>query len=430
MKNNKSLVKALGFTAIVLMLLLGFFLLLPPKSYTLGFETIDEIVADASKKDEFTKPDDYNPKTFDIARYSTWNSYRAKTKKSFLQSRFENLLEFLGLKKRPVWSYNYFRNQLDKLTKDKQKNGFTSPYVARLVPKQNTRFIIFGDLMGAYHSLTRNLQKLISLNILTKDLKIISPNDCIVFTGDNIAQSPFVVETISIVAKLEERNPGKVWWLIGNDECDESWQQFIFKDKQRLAWTRKERPLTNVVRNYLETLPLGLLVSVPPHNSNDFVRFSHFGVMHSSSYGNAALGKYEDIVIPVNNAAYLKDMSKNRIENEPKIFTDIPSVNPHEQEKTINIQAIIKSVFKRLVFDKKSEGLQLLAPDDNATAWTIASCPTVIYSNFLDFHNDTFAIMQVAPKINDWTIALHYRDIRSQEDFKTKTYNLLSGAKV
>ena len=411
-------------------LFIGFFLLLPPKSHHSGFETIDEIVADAAKKDEFTKPDNYDPKTFDIAHYGTWNEYRTKTKKSFLRSRFENLLEFFGLKKRPVWSYSYFRNQLVKLTKEKQEKGYSTPYVARLVPTQNSRFIIFGDLMGAYHSLTRNLQKLISLNILTKDLKIVSPDDHIVFMGDNVWQSPFIAETISIIAKLDEKNLGKVWNIIGNNEHGDRWREFIFQEKQRLAWTRKERPLTNVVRDYLETLPFALYISAPTHDSDDFVRLSHFGIKNFSSYGNAALGRYEYIDSFVNNAVYLKDMPKNRIENKSKIFADVPSIDPHEQEKTVNIRAIIKSVFKRLVFDKKSEGLQLLAPDDNATAWTAVSCPTVIYSNFLDFHNDAFVIMQVAPKIDDWTLTLHYRNIRTQEDFKTKTYNLLSGTKT
>ena len=402
------------------------FLFVPPARYTSGLENINELVLDTKKKPEFPKPENFidMDHPFDH-RLPSWHSYHTKNQRTWIKRKLDNLLSFLWLKKSPPWSMDYFLHLLKEQTKEKERQGRVSEYVVRITPSENDRFIIWGDLSGAYHSLTRDLQKLISLHILDENLKLISPNDHLVFMGDVAARSPFIAETLTLIIKLHERNPEKCFLLAGNNERRGSWQTYGLGEELQIEG--KHLPLTsfsfyNLVDRYFQTLPLGIYLSTPPHNTNDFVRLSHFSMLIPSKES------YRNFVDLLDDSHYAKELLENR-KKEPVKIINISNKEKETSTHSIEVKAIIKSVYK-LKEHKKHDGLHMLMQDKNAMAWTILSSPTTVTSYCFDFYNDAFTILQLAPQLNDWTIKLYYRDVRTKEDFKTKNYNFITGARL
>ncbi|MCK4517709.1 metallophosphoesterase [Candidatus Babeliales bacterium] len=381
---------------------------------TTGFENIRAIVSDAASKEEFILPDNFKADAIETYKNPTWNKYHAKTNKSFLKKKGEDLLYLFGLQRKPSWSPSYFRNLLEQQVGVQQVVGREAEYVVQLKPDNNDRFIIFGDLHGAYHSLTRCLQKLVSLKILSKNLKLTSHQDHIVFMGDAVNRSPFVAETVSIIARLQESNPRNVWYLGGNAEHNDRWQQYI---------SGVTPLLTSTIKNYFRTLPLGLYLNIPSQSTHDFVRISHFGRKQCSHE------KYQHLTDLLDDSHFADSLVKNEQQEYPKIIK-VQGEAYEQANNSINVKAIIKSIFKSKTYDKKSKGLQLLAKDGDSTAWSVLSCPTAVHSRFLGINNDAFAILQVASQLNDWTLVHYYRNVRAKNDFKTKVYNLISGKRV
>ena len=419
-KNNFGFIGKLLLAVFTTFLLLVFFA--PEKHYTQGFESINEIMSDASKKDEFAKPDE-----FEDYKWPLWHGYWPKIHKGFFGRRLDNAFEWLGIKSRPAWSASYFRYLFEKVARERKEEGYHPEHVVRLAPSNKARFIIWGDLHGSYHSLARSLQRLINLNVLNKDLTLISPEDHIIFMGDAINRSAFVMETLTIMAKLADKNPDRVWHLAGNAERTHSFEQYIIDPQashKTFPWESKRKLLRDIVGDYLQTLPLGVYLSIPPYDKNDFVRISHF-----ERYNFTHI-KYKRFVEMLNPENYSDALLKNRDKEKLKII-NLREKTHRGNKEFIDIKGLINSVTKMWVYDKKSRGLQRIASDGSAATWTVMSCSSApIHTTLLDFHYDAFVVLQVAPKFEDWTLTLHSRDVRTDENFQTKTYDFQWGREL
>ena len=168
-------------------------LLLPEAIYKKGFETIDDVKIAVQHKKEFAPVENLD------LRAPSWENYHLQTIPSFLTRKIYNVFNFIGMKKHPVWSPSYFIYMLEKLIDQRKKKNYEPEHVLRLVPSPQARFVVWGDLGGAFHSLTRDLEKLIALKIVNKNLTLASPNDYMVFTGDVVNRSPFIMETLSLI---------------------------------------------------------------------------------------------------------------------------------------------------------------------------------------------------------------------------------------
>ncbi|MCK4517303.1 metallophosphoesterase [Candidatus Babeliales bacterium] len=419
-KSNFGFIGKLFLTVFTAFVLLVFFA--PEKHHTLGFENIDEIMSDAAGKDEFVKPDKFEDYTWPL-----WHGYWPKIHKGFFGRRLDNAFETLGIKKRPAWSASYFRYLFEKVTRERKEEGYRLEHVVRLVPSDNARFIIFGDLHGSYHSLVRSLQRLVELGVINKDLTLARPDDHIVFMGDAINRSAFVMETLTIMAKLADKNHDRVWHLGGNAEHTSSYEQYIIDpigSLPFLPWEKRGERLTNVVEKYLWTLPLGIYLSVPPHNTDAFVRISHF-----ERYNFTHI-KYKRFVDLLNPDYYSDALLEGREADKRKVIY-LDERTQSRSKKLIDIKGLINSVTKMWVYDKKSRGLQRLISDGNAATWTAMSCPSAqLHTTLLDFHYDAFVVLQVASRFDDWTITRHSRDIKSDEKFQTTTYDFMWGREL
>lgn len=419
-KNNSFI-----FASIVgglLILLAVLFFIAPPPQWTSGFETIDEVVADANSKEELAAPESYKDH-----RRPSWKTYHTKTQPGFIGKKINNLLSWIGIARRPNWSSSYFVHLLEKRIKEREAKGLVSKqeYVMRITPNKRSRFIIWGDMSGAYHSMVRALQKLIKLDIFDGNLKLKNPNDYVAFMGDVASRSPFIMELLTLIMKLEERNPDRIAYMSGNNERRGSWYPYGLREEigfKAPHLTSEEKPLYKVIERYFETLPLGTYISVPPHKDTDFVRLSHFALETPSKE------TYREFVEQLNDTYYSKALLEDRTELVNKVVL-LPEKREVPDVERVSVRAIIKS-YRKMKEYQKNAGLRFLVPDKSATAWTILSSPTVFANKYFDFWDDAFVILQVAPALEDWTIELHTRDIRKKDNFRQIKYEFLSGEEI
>jgi len=278
LSSGKTQVLLLGITGLLGVLIVVLFFIAPGPSHTMGFESIDEVMADAEAKEELAAPESYKDH-----RRPSWKTYHTKTQPGYFSKRITSLLSLMGLGGCSKWSASYFVHLLDKRIKEREAMGLSSKYeyVYRLAPTTNSRIIVWGDMSGAYHSLARGLKKLISLDIMDNKLQLKNKDDYIAFMGDVASRSPFIMEVLTLIMKLEERNPGRIVYMTGNNERRGSWYPYGLREEigfKASRFTSKKDPLYKKVEHYFETLPLGIYMSVPPHTNKDFVRLSHFAM--------------------------------------------------------------------------------------------------------------------------------------------------------
>lgn len=418
---NKVTKTKLGLSIIIpssiFVILFLLFLFIPAPKITSGFENIDDIKRDAAQKEETAQPEDYKDH-----RRPSWKTYHTRCKKSFLKRKVDNFLMFFGLKSKPTWSPEYFKKLLEKQIKEREEKKYLAEHVCRVVPSDKARFIVWGDLTGAYHSVVRALEKLISLGVMDKNLKLVSPDDYIVFMGDAAARSPFIMELLTLMMKLMEQNGDKVFYITGNNERRGAWYTYGLREEIQMKaghLTTEKKPLYKVAERFFETLPLGIYVSVPPHDSTDFVRFSHFSMEVPSKE------TYREFVELLDDSYFSEKLLENRKQGEGRVIKLEKDRNEPDSE-LVTVRATIKS-YRKLKEYQKNAGLRLLDPDKSATAWTILSSPTVFAQHLIKFFEDAFVILQLAPKIRNWTITLYNRDMRTDEAFSSIEYNFISG---
>jgi hypothetical protein len=400
---------------------LGILLFLAPSPiYKAGLENINEAVADSNSKQELADPEDYKDH-----RRPSWKTFHEKTQPGFLGRKVNNLLSWVGIKSRPNWSPGYFKYMLEKRIQERTASGRVAEYVERLVPTETSRLIVWGDLSGAYHSVVRGIQQLIKLNIIDENFVLKSKDDYILFMGDAASRSPFIMELLTLMMKLEEKNPNRVIYITGNNERKGAWYSYGLREEilaKAPELTSEEKPLYKVAEQYFETLALGVYASVPPHASKDFIRFSHF------SMEAAAEEEYRPFMNLLDDAYYSTKLLEDRKVGENTIIKlsaehGIPDPSP------VSVKVIFNS-YRKIKEYQKNAGLRFLVPDKGASAWTVLSSPTVFAIKVFNFKDDAFTIVQAAPKLEDWTITLWTRDIMTKEEFHSLTFNLLSGKEI
>jgi branched-chain amino acid transport system substrate-binding protein len=380
---------------IVSYIVISFFLSLTTSTY--AFDTLQNLKNYTEKHEEFPPIENKNYLNPD---YSEFNR---KQTKSFLEKQWNNLLCFLGLKKKD-WNIEQFSKLLSKVIKGRS----TGEYISKLTPKLDSKFIIWGDIQGALHSLYRDLNKLKSLGIIDDTFKIIKSNHYFLFNGDVINRSPYTIETLTLVLRLMERNPEHVFYIRGNHEDKEFWHNFNLKKELQIKaanLSKKSIPLKKEVTDFFKTLPIALFLR--PHNKNEFVCFTHRDL------------NTDKFKIPY-FASFLLHGSYNKVQN----------FNLEKAVKTkdfVNIEAMFKGISRTRWF-VKTNGLSLLPPDQGATTWTTISCPTLVYQKIYEYYNDSFVIMDLSgPSLETWTLTLYSQNVLKKDGFKTNGYYLTTG---
>lgn len=338
----------------------------------------------------------------------------------FFSRTLGNLLSYAGIVAPQPWSSAVYKDLLEKLIKDREAKSYKDAFILKLKTPDKARFVVFGDQQGALHSLVRNLAKLKELDFLNDDLKIKNDTDFIVFLGDVVSRSAYSMETMMVVMRLIEKNPEHAFYIRGNHESENYWQNYGLKRELMLRADALQKdgekfPMESLVQRFFNTLPIALYAGVQPDLDANFVRFSHEG---GSEYTIATIKTncYAD---------FLKKPSSDLVSSSPIELK--PASNP--EVEGLATKAIIRSEVKRKSF-QSMDGLRQLDPDDGVPSWTVFSAPTQIYQEGVQFYNDAFGVLKTAESIDNWAITLYYQDVRKLDGYKTRSCELISGEDV
>lgn len=382
--------------------LMGFFFFLQIGSFLCAqdFITLQRQFAElpeniVSDNDDWNNPD-----------YRTW--YKSKQK-----SPIHTILRFFKLQKDEPFSIERIEKKLKEMLvarwfyaprKEVAKQGIS--YAEHITAKPGTKFIVWGDVFGAAHSLFRGLEYWHERGVIDDSLTIIKPDYYFVFLGNFVGRSVYSLETLYIILLLMQRNSEKVIILNGRYETDDYWKNSDLK-KQIIAEldgyeNKKSVDFENLVSNFFSSLTEALYITHNDGTKNMICLSSAFPTYrldysHLKDFFSKDVGTID--IIPVS-----------------KMVT-----------KEITPTIIIKGgdLFKT---SRGVQGLTLELPHNNATVWSVLSCPTLLYQKFANFYQDSFVELTTGTAVSQATIQLFSQDLRNKNGFKAgPLLDLLTG---
>lgn len=335
-----------------------------------------------------------------------YSSYHDKMMPGF----FTGLLESLKVIK-PLWDPYLFEKLMRDVTETRELNGFMGSFVNKVTPQMGDKFILFGNLGGALHSLVRCLDKFIAQQHLDKDLMIIDPHVYIVFNGNVVSGSPYILETLTLIMVLMKKNPEHVFYLRGQLEDKGFWKEMGMRrelKKKAKVLSKRAIPLADLADEFFNTLPYALyLVEDSKEQTKNIVRISHWGL------------DYKDL----DEETFAQFFTLK----QPGIAIMKLTNKPVEKATPPHLKALIKNEALGINY-RPTPGLQSTSKERGITIWTIFSSPTKASRKLYDFYFDAYSVLSIEDSINSWTIKLCNRDTRDVAGFMCeKAYNLLTG---
>ena len=382
---------------------LGVLIIVPDHKCINGLNTLEELVWYADHSPELPPMDNTNMVRPD---YNSW--YRA-TQPSWFIRKWRALLSCLGISSRFTWSAPYFLSLLQLSEVRLQSYKLEKNIVFKINPTAKTRFVVVGDLSGAYHSLVRNLVQLKELSIIDSTMKIIAPDTYLIFMGDAVSRSPYGMETLGLILRLMEVNPETVVYMRGNHEDNKYWESFGLKEQLEIRLGADSASAVDTINRIFMRLPLGLyipLLTLPRH----YVRLSHLSKAESTKLNEESY------------AHFLEAKQQGLIDRH-----EITKTVQHNDATTI--EAVLHSEKKRHTY-QMSDGLRQLPSDEGVIAWTVMSAPTLVNQKGFKCYDDAFVIIQSAHAKEQWTITLYSHDTRESKGFITKTFGFFTGSAI
>jgi len=336
---------------------------------TISFETLQDIQKYAATYPENVKSDnnDWVDPEF-IGFY----------KKHFSISWLSKILRGLGVQKKLHWNAARFKDRLKRVTQHRLSKNLKAPHYKTIQLNQINKVFLFGDLQGAFHSMSRDLTELKKLGEMSDNIEVKNKNTYIVIIGDAISRSPYSLELFDTILALMEKNPEHVIYLRGNHEKKNYWENFSmerelkFKAASIPSGKISKAPLKKEINSFFGTLPDALIIK----NSNN---------------------PQEKIII-----------SHSKVKSE--IYSD-----PH-------LRFIIVGE-KRLEVIKETKGLEFIGYDKGAAKWSVISCPTTTYQKFFNLFYDSFVEITFGKKFKHSILTLHSHDVRNSNGYKETYYD-------
>lgn len=370
------------------------------------FSTIDQIKQYAQTIPELVKPDNN-----DTSKYEYSNFY-ARIIPISIKQTIDNWLYYAKLKTKPLWTITDFASLLTTVTKFRESHNQTELFINKITQNSAHNYVIWGDLHGAFHSLTRDLDALYKQSIISQEL-IIKENYIFIFNGNVIDKSPYTLETLTLVLLLNKLNPEKVIYIKGTHEQQAFWHNFSLKTELReraINLSNESIPLNKSINRFFNTLPLAL-----------YVKDTKQAFMRINSLPNTIIDKYEELSI----SFLLEEGPINKLES----FVINTSALPSQSAKSLILTVLVCGIIRTITYTPTT-GLLALVPHKGATTWNIFSSPILPHQQLYEFFNDAFVVISVNDTIASGTITLYYQDTRSQTGFETSNYNLISGQEV
>jgi len=302
-----------------------------------------------------------------------------------------------------------FKRELRLIIREQRLQGYDGKYVAMVPAKADAKFIVWGDLQGAYHSLVRYLEELRRQNILADDLSIVPADVTLVFNANGIGRTPYNLSLLNVMVSLMLKNPGRVFYVKGPYESKVEWDKSSLLNRLMTmgeADMHDKSSLAYLISEFFDTLPHALYINY--NNGRDLIRFSAHD-MHSKELNESLMNDFFLETDPV-NVYYLQ----NRI----------PSKIPH------NVRLLFRSI-DGVTQAVRPPGAVFLGYEDRVAAWSVFSSPTSIHQKLNKFYHDAFAVVTLGKRIEQTTITLYSRDVRSiYPEMQAQRYLAFSGVEI
>ncbi len=336
--------------------------------------------------------------------------------KKLLPGYYDRFLRWVGLRK-ALWTAQSFRLLLEQITKERELNSYLGRFIFKLDSRPGSKFIIFGDLHGAFHSFVRDLRYLELHGIINEDLSLNS-NYYFVFNGNVIDKSPYSLELLTLVMQIMKKNPNKVFYIRGFHEDKQEWYNHSLKSELKIraealqdSLIEERIPLGTLINRFFNTLPLALYLVVDRTAKEiEVVRISNFRLDN-------------------------KEIKEKRFAG----FLDIPGdlkpqlfrlTNNFTSKKRVDVKALVTGEALDIYY-KKTLGLRYLGRERGVNTFAVLSSPIGSHRLLYEFFYDAFAVIETTSGESDWRIAIYNQDVRSKLGFSnSKVYNIFSGIEI
>ena len=384
-------------------------LLLATSIPSICFNTLTDLQEYAARHVEFPKADD------DYWADPDYTSYHRKLNPNILTEA----LRTTGLQKNRGWDITLFEDALKRTLAQREKAKLSGRKIAHIQLTFPAKFLVWGDLGGCFHSLVRALNWLQVKGIINDNLEIIKNDYYFVFNGNAINHSAYILETLTTLFILLQRNPEHVIYIRGESEDRKNWHDAGLKRELLIRSNRRltgKIPYDEPVSAFFDTLPLAFYISTIKDPAS-LIRISPSGL------DNAEIDEQlcnDFWTKPPNDSLHYYDITKR-----------IPS------STNVNVKVIIKSedvmIERRSVSGEPRSmfGLGLLDQDRSATAWSILSAPNIGNQKYFGFEYDAFGQLSIEAYIKDSSICLFNENIKLLQGFKQhEGFNLFTGIQL
>lgn len=298
----------------------------------------------------------------------------------------------------PIDSPKYFKELLSEVTQKRKTSGFHGNFIRKLSVSSESEFIVFGDLLGNFHSLVRDLEELNKMGLITEELQLLKPNHYLIFNGNVINSSPYNMEILTTAFLLLKQNPLQVFYIRGSHENEEEWHNYSLK--QELMVGKKSNaeglfPLNSEVNEFFTTLPLALYLRIASSEKVDIIKFSHVENINEANF-----------------APYL-------LRNEEKATSVLPLKDLNFPKTPFSLKVFFQGIDRSISY-RPTTGFEFVSIDHGTIIYSLFSAPTKLCQKLYGFYNDSFAIF----KPQNWTLHHYTQDVRHFKGFTQEVYNL------
>ena len=284
-----------------------------------------------------------------------------------------------------------------------------TPYLLKLPIIDDSNVVIFGDISGSFHALVSHLQHLNKMNILDDQLQLVRPNDYIIFNGNVIEGSPYLLETLSLVMMLLLKNPDQVFYIAGECERDQVWknqalaQEIEFKLLSLPGDELKIMP--DLMARFLNSLPLAIYLQNTKQDKTGLVRISScsLNTMDERDEKNQLV----------------KDWVCD--DNSERIFYLNGTELPCEFPAGIPLSAIIQRD-ETLKAIRSGKTLSLCQPNKGVLVWSICSS-----FRLLGTSDTGFVLLKTCSFTQNWQLHVYHQPRGVLFDYQANAFSMMYG---
>lgn len=334
------------------------------------------------------------------------NTWLDQTYTTFYRSMEPGFLTKVGrwlhLSSEPLWSTAELEKLLERAVKVLEKQEKYETILGTVVTEP-MHLLVLSGLHGAFHSLVRILTSWQAQAILDDQLVLTDKTRNLIINGDVISGSPYILETLTVILMLVERNPGRVWYIQGKDELEQAWRSHEL-GRQLIACCGAScyQRVEALLALYFQALPQALYI-VDNERKNAFV-FDSFDTLHRQR--DEELG------------SFFTNLQAN-------VITTYSFFERLKTEHPVVVKALVQS---RTIWPTVKPIMPCeLLPNTKPLTWLLTSAQTRAYRQLYRFFYDAYAVIDVTPKLEKSTLSCMARDVRKEQPFEQQAcYDLLS----